>query len=209
MTHTLTATLRSTTGSSAAVALREKKELPAIVYGAQQAATPITLDRVVFEKVWQEAGESSVITLSGVDGVDSVLIQEVQVDPLYQTPIHVDLRAVEANVAIETMVPLVFEGVAPAEKELGGVLVKVMHEIEVRSLPKHLPHEISVDISSLATFDDVLRVRDLSVSHHVEILTDAEETVVLVQAAKEEEAAITDASAVEVEEKGKKEEEAA
>jgi len=209
MKYTLTAEERTTTGSSAAARLRDAKKLPAVVYGTQAKTTPITLDMIEFEKVWQEAGESSVITLTGVQGVDSVLVQEVQFEPLYQTLVHADLRAVEANVVIEATVPLVFEGVAPAEKDLGGVLMKVMYEVDVRSLPKDLPHALTVDISSLETFDDVIRLKDIAIPSGVEVVGDAEETIVLVQAAKEEqeEEVATDVSAVEVEEKGKKEEE--
>jgi len=76
-------------------------------------------------------------------------------------------------------------------------------------LPKDLPHALTVDISSLETFDDVIRLKDIAIPSGVEVVGDAEETIVLVQAAKEEqeEEVATDVSAVEVEEKGKKEEE--
>jgi large subunit ribosomal protein L25 len=207
MTYTLSTTPREKTGSNAAAKLRAEKKLPAVVYGANKEATPVTLDMAAFEKVWEEAGESAIVNLEGVKGVEGVLIQEVAVDPLYGTPVHVDLLAVDANQEIEATVPLVFDGVAPAEKELGGVLVKVSQEVDVRTLPKDLPHEITIDISSLKTFDDVIRVKDIALPTGVTIVGDAEETVVLVQAQKEEEEAVTDASEVEVEEKGKKEEE--
>ena len=49
---------------------------------------------------------------------------------------------IEKGKKIEIAVPISFIGEAPAEKSLGGVLVKVMHDIEIKALPKDLPSEI-------------------------------------------------------------------
>ena len=206
MTHSLTVTARTALGSGASANLRTEKKIPGVVYGASHVATPITVDANEFQKIWEEAGESSIITISGVEGVSGALIQEVSLDPVYQTPLHVDLLAVDADKEITTTVPLTFIGTAPAEKELGGVLMKVMHDIEVRTLPKNLPHEITVDVSTLLTFEDAIRIKDITAPTGVQLLGEEEEVIDLVQMKKEEEEATIDVSAVVVEEKGKKEE---
>lgn len=204
----LTATKRSRAGSKAAKALRAAGEIPAVVYGAAKESEPISLKAGEFEKVWKSAGESTLITLSGAGSDALVLIQDVALDALYQTPIHVDLLAVEADKAVEVDVPLVFVGVAPAEKELGGTLVKVMHELEIEALPKDLPHEIAVDISLLKTFDDQIRVGDLILPAGVTAKDAPSEVVALVQEVKEEVVPEepVDVTAVEIEKKGKEEE---
>ena len=56
---------------------------------------------------------------------------------------------------------MIFEGEAPACKELGGTLVKNIHEVEVRALPQNLPHEIKVNIEGLKSFEDVILIKDL------------------------------------------------
>lgn len=203
----LQAAPRDKTGSKAAKALRESGSIPAVICGEVKETMHVTLPTKEFEKVWREAGESTLIDLSGVGDTLSVLIQDVEVDPIYGEPIHADLYAVNANEAIEVVVPLIFTGVAPAEKELGGTLIKVLHEIEVEALPKNLPHEMSVDISILKTFDDQVRVSDIVPPQGVKVLTGAEEVVALVQEAKEEEipTEAPDITAVEVEKKGKEE----
>ena len=198
---------REKTGTKAAKALRETGAIPAVVCGEVKETLHVTLQTKEFEKVWREAGESTLIDLSGVGQTLSVLIQDVDVDPVYGEPIHADLYAVNANEAIEVTVPLVFTGVSPAEKELGGTLIKVLHEIEIEALPKNLPHEIEVDTGALKTFDDQIRVEDLALTQGVTALTGAEEVIALVQESKEEEipTEAPDVASVEVEKKGKEE----
>ena len=208
METTLTAKKRTESGSKVARALRAGGEIPAVVYGAIAETQPITLTAAEFEKVWKSAGESTLIALSGIGKETLVLIQDVATDPLYGTPVHVDLLAVDADKPVEVGVPLVFVGVAPAEKELGGTLVKVMHELEVEALPKNLPHEIQVDISTLKTFDDQIRVSDIVLPPGVTTRDNASDVVALVQEVKEEvePVAPVDVTAVEIEKKGKEEE---
>ncbi len=208
MTLTLSAKPRSEKGTRACRALRTQGLVPAVVYGAGAEPQSLTLTAKEFEKVWHDAGESTIIELSGLAKKATVLIHDVTVDPIYSLPTHVDLYAVRTDQAVTVEVPLVFVGVAPAEKELGGTLIKVMHELEVEALPKDLPHEIEVDISALVTFEDQLHVRDLVLPAGVQATAEPDEVVALVQAAhemEEESAAAADVTAVEVEKKGKEE----
>jgi large subunit ribosomal protein L25 len=84
-------------------------------------------------------------------------------------------------------VQLIFEGEAPAVKSLDGILVKNITEVEVEALPKDLPHEIKVDISSLDSFDKHIRIKDLQLPLGVKILAEAGEVVVLVKPPRTEE----------------------
>lgn len=207
-TPKIAAEARTSRGSKASKALRVTGRMPAVLYGPNDAATPLTLVISEFEKVWAQAGESTVLTVTGLGADKDVLIQDVSMDPIYSIPTHADLYAIEKNKPVEVTVPLVFVGVAPAEKELGGTLIKVAHEIDIEALPKDLPHEIEVDISSLKTFDDQIHVADIKMPSGVTAVTDTEEVVALVQGAREEQeesAGTTDLSAIEVEKKGKEE----
>ena len=84
-----------------------------------------------------------------------------------------------------------------------------MHEIEIEALPKDLPHNISVDLSVLAALDDQIHVKDLALPKGVKMITDENEVIALIAPIKEEVVDETpvDLSAIEVEKKGKKEEE--
>ncbi len=206
----LEATKRETSKSARAT-LRKEAMIPAVVYGKKEASTPIAVSVINFKKVWEEAGESTVVTLDGFGKSVDVLIQEVSIDHISGLPVHVDFYAIEADKKVEVEVPLEYVGEAPAVKLLGGNLVKVLHEVSIEALPKNLPHSIEVDISSLETFETQILAKDLKLSTGVTLITDAEEVVALVAPVteeKEEEVAAPDLSAIEVEKKGKTDEEA-
>ena len=189
--------------------LRGQGFLPAVVYGRSQESTPIVLAAKEFEKVFRVAGESSVITLTGLLGDKEVLIQEVAVHPVSGIPIHADFYAIEKGQTVTVSVPLEFDGVSPAVKELGGILVKVMHELEMEVLPKDLPHSIHVDISKLVALDDQIKVSDLQLPASAKLSMSDDEVVAMIDVAKEEveEATPMDISQIGVSvEKGKKEE---
>tara|TARA_Y100000310_G_scaffold331037_1_gene403878 strand:- start:843 stop:1496 length:654 start_codon:yes stop_codon:yes gene_type:complete len=189
---------------------RAEQRLPAIVYGPKETTMPIFISSRDFIKTWKETGETGVITLK-VDGADKeVLIHEISYDPVRETPLHVDFYAIEKGKKIAVNVPLVFEGVAPAVKELSGILVKVLHEIEIETIPSKIPHEIVVDISKLVDFDSHITVADIKLPDDVVTTLSADETVVSVSAPREEEeeeeVVEADLSQIEVEKKGKREE---
>ncbi len=157
--------------------LREKNILPAVLYGPKAENLSLEVDSKKFEKIYQEAGESSLISLEIDSKKIPVLIHEIQRDPLSDKILHVDFYQAPLEEKILAKIPLVFEGESPAVKELGGTLVKVIHELEIKAKPENLPKEIKVDISTLKTFADTILVKDLKVSEGVEILKNPEEIV--------------------------------
>lgn len=106
-----------------------------------------------------------------------VLVHEIQRDPLSNNFIHIDFYQPSLKEETEAKIPLVFEGEAPAVKELSGTLVKHIQEIEVKALPQNLPHEIKVNIEGLKTFEDNVLVKDLPAPEGVKILKEPEEIV--------------------------------
>jgi large subunit ribosomal protein L25 len=192
-----------------AEALRAEGRVPAVVYGPKTENIPLSVDVRAFKKVWKEAGETTVIGVS-VDGKTiDVLVQEVAVHPVSGEPMHADFYAVDKTKKVEVDIPLSFDGVAPAVKDLGGTLVKVLHEITVSGLPDNLPSEIVVDIASLKELDSVIAVKDITLPEGVEAVMPEDDAVasVSVQEEEPEESAELDLESIEVEKKGKKEEE--
>lgn len=208
--NTLTATKRSKTEKLADIRLNGM--VPAVVYGARVENTTISVPSVLFSKILKEAGETSTISLEIKDGKGSskkidVLIHEIQKDPIKGFPMHIDFLAIDMNKPIEVAVPLEFEGIAPADKNGLGVLVKVLHEVEIKALPKDIPHFLSVDLSVLNTLEDQIHVKNIKLPSGIEMLTNEEEVIALVAPVQEEaEIETTDVSSIEVEKKGKKEE---
>ena len=189
---------------------RKQEKLPAVLYGKGKKTASIFVDSKEFKKIWKKTGESTLIKIKNPESnvVEDVLIQEVALDPLKNEPLHADFYIVEMDKPITAKVNLVFEGVSPAEKELGGILVKVRHDVDVEALPKNLPHELKVDVSKLANLGDQITIKDIDLPAGVKILAGENDVVVLIETPKEEiveEKPIT-IEEVEVEKKGKKEE---
>src|SRR4029079_8994964 len=166
--------------------LRKAGDIPAVFYGAGKETTHIALSKVEFKKIWRDAGESSAVKIEMPEGAVDVLIHEVQVDPITSEPIHADFLAIDMKKKIHVKVPLVFEGVAGAVKSGIGNLVKVLHEVEVEALPADLPHDLSVDISGLATLEDVVNVSDIKLPTGVTAITAGTDVVASIVAQVEE-----------------------
>ncbi len=182
--------------------------IPAVYYGAHAASTPIFINTIEFKKVLAHAGESSSITLATEHGNENAMIQDVQIDPVKSNPIHVDFYVIEKGQKVHVKTPIVFTGESQAVKD-GFVLVKVLHELSVEGEPQSLPHEFTVDISSLATKDSVIHVSDIALPKGVELYHITGEDIVASVSEVEEltdEIAPVDLSTIEVEAKGKKEE---
>jgi large subunit ribosomal protein L25 len=192
--------------SAGAPALLRAGSVPAVVYGAHHASTPIMVSAIAFGKVLREAGEATIVSLEGLGAPLPTLIHEVVLDPLTSLPRHVDFYAVTKGEKVEVAIPLVFIGESAAVVA-GANLVKVMHELEVEADPMSLPHNIEVDISALAALGDKIHVSDLVLPAGVTLVAPREEVVALVQEVIEEkeEVAPADISTIEVEKKGKEE----
>src|SRR3970040_331841 len=130
---TLKAEIRDTKTKPETV--RKAGKIPAVFYGKKEASTPISIPKTDFLKVWKEAGESTVVTLNTPDGEKESLIKDVDIDPVSGAPRHADFYVFEKGHKVEVSLPVEFTGVSPAVKDLGGVLVKVLHEVRVEAMP--------------------------------------------------------------------------
>lgn len=190
--------------------LRRADKVPAVFYGPKDESEAISIPRRDFEKILKSEGESSVITLKG-DGVEKdVLIHEMQLHPITHEVQHIDFYVIDKTKKVEVSVPIEFEGEAPAVKNLGGILVRVLHELEIEVLPTEIPQHISVDVSVLTDFESVIHAGDVVLPEGVTLLTGAEEAVALTEEPREEEPEepAEEASIEDIERVGEKEEEA-
>jgi len=140
-----------------------------------------------FRQAFKVAGGNTIIELV-IDGKDkkTVLVHDVQYDPMSDRVKHVDLINVKMDEEIKTHIPLRFTGIAPAVKELGGILTPLIDDIEVKCLPAALVPDIEVSIITLVDFHSIIHVKDLNVPNGITVLTRAEDAVITVSAPKEE-----------------------
>ncbi|RME91271.1 MAG: 50S ribosomal protein L25 [Anaerolineae bacterium] len=207
----LKATKRDVTGKQVR-ALRRQGKLPAVLYGHNMPSTPITLNAREAAHVLARLPSSSLVTIE-LDGKEyPALVREKQRDFIKNTLLHVDFLAVTMTERIRATVAIEMVGEAPAVKELGAILVTNLDQLEIECLPGDLPERIVVDISGLTEIGSAVHVRDVEVPEKVDVLTDPDEVIAVITAAREEE--VTEEVAVEAEveepeviERGKKEEE--
>lgn len=167
--------------------LRKQGIIPANVFGMGDPSQSIKVDINEFIRVFDEAGETSVINLS-IDGKKTipVLVSQVDYDVVTDEVIHVDFRKVNLKEKIVANVPVELIGVAPAEK-LGGIIVQSLDELEVEALPTDLPEKIEVDISVLTEIGQNVSIEDLTLAGDIEIMNEPDTVLVSAQEVTEEE----------------------
>jgi large subunit ribosomal protein L25 len=185
--------------------LREMDKLPAVFYGPKEKSTSITVSMVEFIKAYRKAGESSVIIIKEGNNEHEALIHDIDVHPVTGAPRHADFYIIEKGKKVRVNIPLTFEGVSPAVKDKGAILVKVARDLEIEASPRELPQDLKVNISSLVDFSSTITARDIMLPVGVTLISGGDEIVASVSEAKEEleETKPIDMSAIEVTKKGK------
>ena len=213
MKYEITAETRTSLGKRSKDELK-KMRIPAAMYGKGVSSQSISVPKSPFVKLYAAAGFSSLVdvTVESQSPVKAV-IKEVQLHPLTNEITHVDFHQVRMDEKMTVRIPLVFTGDSLAVKGLGGTLVKSMDEVEVSCLPADLPHEILIDLSTLATFEDSITVESLKLPKEVEILSEMNATIATVarpmteeEIKKLDEVSVADLSTIKSEADLKKEE---
>jgi len=166
--------------------LRDGGFIPAELYGREFKNVHLSVPEKDFNKVFNEAGENTIVNLS-VDGEKiPVLINDTFTDSLMNKISHIDFYRVRMDEKTEVSVPFEFIGEAQVVKEKKGILIKAMHELEIRALPADLPHNIEIDVSGLAEIGETIHVKDIKPIKGVEILAEPEAVIVAVTEIVEE-----------------------
>ena len=180
----LSARPRLEAGRNAVGKVRARGAIPAVIYGAKDAATNLEVDRKDIENLLSRAvGENILVELEIRDGGKTTnrisLIQEVQHHPVRGEIIHIDFHAVSMTEEIDAEVVLEHEGEPVGVKTFGGLLQQNMRSLPIRCLPQNLPEIIIVDVSGL-NIGESLHVRDIKLPAGVVAVPDEELTVFLV-----------------------------
>ena len=166
---------------------RKAGRVPMIYYGKGVTPVNFSADYQDFRRIFKKAGRSAIVTISNEDKKEfNVLIHEIQYEPISDDMMHVDLIAVDMNKPITTEIPLLFTGISPAVKDLGGVFVQNKNKVQVECLPKDLVREIEVDISSLVDFHSAIAVKDIKAPNGIKVLDNGSINVATVAAPRAE-----------------------
>jgi large subunit ribosomal protein L25 len=169
-------------GTGIARKLRQKGEVPAVIYGHAREPQSLTLNTREIDKLLaQIAGTTTVVELSIGGSTVKTLIREVQRHPFKRDVIHVDFQELVAGEKVNVSIPIRFNGVPAGVREGGGILEEVMHQLHLRVDPSAIPDHIDVDVTAL-TIGHGIHVGDLKLPAGAEVMDEDDATVCVVTA---------------------------
>jgi len=149
--NSLEASIRNTKTKGEVTILREKGEVPAIIYGGTEENQKISLSKKKTKSlIDQENFLSNIISLNINGQSIKVLPREVSYHILTDDPIHIDfLRIVKGTkIIIEIPVKFINTEKSPGLKR-GGVLNIVRRKVELKCASENVPNELVVDLEGL------------------------------------------------------------
>jgi large subunit ribosomal protein L25 len=169
--------------------LRASGRIPAVIYGGKTKAQSLEVSaKEMGDLIHHSVSENVLVDLALKDDARPkrlALVQEVQHHPLSGDVLHVDLHEVAEDEKVTINVPLETVGEAVGVKTGGGVLEHVLFKIKVRALPKDLPEQIVVDVTSLELGKSI-HLGDIKAPEGVEILGEKKVSVISVALPKTE-----------------------
>ncbi|MFA6528809.1 MAG: 50S ribosomal protein L25 [Candidatus Gracilibacteria bacterium] len=166
--------------------LRKTDVIPAVLYGRKVENVSLQVNYQEFRKIYRKAGSNGIIDLDVGGKTMQALVHNIDLDSISGKFIHIDFLNVNMNEEITARIPLEFTGVAPAVKDLGGILVRSRNELQVKCLPAKLVSMIKVDLSPLINFHVTITVGDLKLPEGIKVLDNVKLPVATVTPTKEE-----------------------
>ena len=127
-------------------------QIPAIIYGGDEAPQPLSLIRKDLEKSLEnEAFYSHVLTINVGGNKVKAILKDLQRHPARDPVMHADFMRVDDKVAIKVHVPIHFlnEESSVGVKGQGGIVQHQATEIEIQCLPADIPEFISIDMQDV------------------------------------------------------------
>lgn len=161
---------------SAITRLRGNGKIPAVVYGKNKPTKHIYFDALEFKKTMRKAGRNAILQLKVEnDSTESVMLHDVQMNPLNGEVVHADFFIVNMSSEIDVEVVVNLVGDAQGVKD-GGTLQQPLYKVTVRSLPGDIPEKIDIDISQY-NIGDVITAGDIKVDGKYEIIDDKDTVI--------------------------------
>jgi large subunit ribosomal protein L25 len=151
--------VRERTGTGGARAARREGWVPGVLYGGGKGPVSIRLKKsevMLAHAAGRMRSHLAKIDVPGQDYLQPVIAREVQVDPVRDQPIHVDLMRVDETTRIDVAIPVRFkhEDLSPGIKR-GGVLNIVRHTVELYCPATAIPEFIEVSLEGLDIGDSI------------------------------------------------------
>lgn len=154
----LNAQARKEHGRGASRRLRRNGLVPAIIYGLNEDATPVSLDHnFIYHALKRPNFHTSILNIL-VDGKpEKALLRDFQMHAFRPEVLHLDFQRVNDTEEIHIRVPLHFinEDIAHAVKVQGAHITKILTEVEIRAKAADIPHNIEIDLQNITAGESI------------------------------------------------------
>jgi len=176
--HVLNVLKRDRIGKEATKKIRKHGYIPAVAYG-YKGNKNLAVRLHEFEKIFDEIGEHSILTLD-IEGGEKieVIVKGFQLNPIQKGIIHLDFYEIEKGKSLRTEIPVKITGVSKGMKK-GGILETFLTDVEIECFPKDIPECIEIDITEL-DLGQSLHVRDLKINEKIKIISSPEQVVLTI-----------------------------
>lgn len=175
---------RAQDGTSAARALRKAGKVPLVLYGHGSAPESLAAELRAFEDLLGHGGRTGMITLTdGGKAKDTVLVRQIQRDPVSRRIIHADLLRVSAHENVRTRTPIVTTGTARGVRDFGGVMDVLQHEIEIEGPVDSLPAQLEIDVNELGIHEHVV-AGDVKIPAGFTLVTPSDAVIIAIEPSK-------------------------
>ena len=176
---TLIAEERTAFGKGAARAVRRAKKVPAVLYGHGQSPRHLSLPGHELMLALKHGGSNALLTLKLGTEEQLALPKAVTRDPIKGSLEHVDLIVVRRGEKVTVSVPLSLVGESSKDVMVNHVLT----ELSVEAEATHIPTSFEVNVEGLEA-GTTITASEVALPKGVTLVTDADATVLSIQAAQ-------------------------
>lgn len=166
----INAEIRNVAGKGAARAIRNNKNIPAVIYGEKKAPVAIELNGRDFETLIQQPSlRTKLFQIETANGSEDAMLMDIQYHPVKDNVIHVDFKRIDVKKPVNVVVPVevINEEISKGIK-LGGVLNFAVRKVALRGLIDVIPEKITIDLTDL-NIGDTVHGSDLKLPEGIEL----------------------------------------
>ena len=151
--------VRNDLGKKATKAVRREEKVPCVLYGGEANVHFAVLERDLKKLLYTPNVYLVNLNLDG--NAYSAVMRDIQFHPVTDRALHIDFYQTSEDKPVAMEIPVRVTGFA-AGVQAGGKLALITRKLKVKALPKDMPDEIVVDVTSLGV-GKAIKVQDVHV----------------------------------------------
>lgn len=157
MSIQLDADLRKVAGKGVTRAIRNKNNIPAVIYGGKKDPVAIELDGRNFEMLIKKPGlRTKLFEISVSSNKENAMLVDIQYHPVSDRVVHVDFKRIDVKSPVSVVVPVEIINTEISKGiKLGGVLNFAVRKVSITGLIENIPEKIIIDALDLNIGDSV------------------------------------------------------